>query len=164
MLSQETFATSESRRDDRLQRRAFLLMQATKSSGPYVFPFHHNLCPCKGRIIQRPVRSNAIARHPPGYPFLSGRYIVLPGSVYEKRTPGDCSPEVLCSKRAATYSPTLHRSTIGAGGLNFSVRNGKRWNTAAITAQYFVSSKRLACFSKQGQRRMAYKLTFSTQA
>ena len=26
------------------------------------------------------------------------------------------------------------RSTIGAGGLNFSVRNGKRWNPAAITA------------------------------
>ncbi len=24
------------------------------------------------------------------------------------------------------------RSTIGAGGLNFSVRNGKRWNPAAI--------------------------------
>ena len=23
-------------------------------------------------------------------------------------------------------------STIGVGGLNFSVRNGKRWNTAAI--------------------------------
>ena len=23
-------------------------------------------------------------------------------------------------------------STIGAGGLNFSVRNGKRWNPAAI--------------------------------
>ena len=25
------------------------------------------------------------------------------------------------------------RSTIGAGGLNFSVRNGKRWIPAAIT-------------------------------
>ena len=31
--------------------------------------------------------------------------------------------------------PTLPRvcSTIGAGGLNFSVRNGKRWNPATIT-------------------------------
>jgi len=28
----------------------------------------------------------------------------------------------------------LHCSTIGASGLNFSVRNGKRWNTTAITA------------------------------
>jgi len=27
----------------------------------------------------------------------------------------------------------LHCSTIGAGGLNFSVRNGKRWDPAAIT-------------------------------
>ena len=35
---------------------------------------------------------------------------------------------------AATYSPTLVRSTIGAGGLNFSVRDGKRWGPAAIAA------------------------------
>jgi len=28
---------------------------------------------------------------------------------------------------AATYSPTGKGSTISAGGLNFSVRNGKRW-------------------------------------
>ncbi len=33
---------------------------------------------------------------------------------------------------AATYSPTWYSSTIGASGLNFSVRNGKRWNPAAI--------------------------------
>ena len=37
-------------------------------------------------------------------------------------------------KEAATYSPALRCSTIGAGGLNFSVRDGKRWNPAAITA------------------------------
>ena len=35
---------------------------------------------------------------------------------------------------AATYSPAI-RSTIGAVGLNFSVRNGKRWNTNAITTR-----------------------------
>ena len=39
----------------------------------------------------------------------------------------------LAKKKAATYSPALHCSTIGAGGLNFSVRNGKRWDPAAIT-------------------------------
>ena len=39
-------------------------------------------------------------------------------------------------KKAATYSPTLHCSTIGASGLNFSVRNGKRWDPAAITTWY----------------------------
>ena len=36
-------------------------------------------------------------------------------------------------KKAATYSPALHCSTIGDGGLNFSVRDGKRWGPAAIT-------------------------------
>ena len=35
-------------------------------------------------------------------------------------------------KTAATYSPTSYGSTIGVGGLNFSVRDGKRWNPAAI--------------------------------
>ena len=34
-------------------------------------------------------------------------------------------------RRAAAYSPALHRSTIGAGGLSFSVRNGKRRDPAA---------------------------------
>ena len=33
---------------------------------------------------------------------------------------------------AATYSPTWYSSTIGANGLNFSVRNGKRWIPVAI--------------------------------
>ena len=35
-------------------------------------------------------------------------------------------------KTAMTYSPTNLCSTIGAVGLNFSVRNGKRWNPNAI--------------------------------
>ena len=34
-------------------------------------------------------------------------------------------------KKAATYSPALRCSTIGAPGLNFSVRDGKRWNPGA---------------------------------
>ena len=36
-------------------------------------------------------------------------------------------------KAAATYSPTWCSSTIGAGGFNFSVRDGKRWYPTAIT-------------------------------
>ena len=42
--------------------------------------------------------------------------------------------QVLSSK--SWRRPTLPRvcSTIGADGLNFSVRNGKRWNPDAITA------------------------------
>ena len=39
-------------------------------------------------------------------------------------------------KKAATYSPTLRCSTIGALGLNFSVRDGKRWNPKAIATWY----------------------------
>ena len=35
-------------------------------------------------------------------------------------------------RTAAAYSPTWWGSTIGDGGLNFSVRNGKRWFPAAI--------------------------------
>ena len=31
------------------------------------------------------------------------------------------------NKLATTYSPTFYCSTIGATGLNFSVRDGKRW-------------------------------------
>ena len=39
-----------------------------------------------------------------------------------------------CSfEEAATYSPTKIGSTIGVSELNFSVRNGKRWNLTAIT-------------------------------
>ncbi len=38
----------------------------------------------------------------------------------------------LLKKTAATYSPEFAFSTIGAEGLNFSVRNGKRWSPLAI--------------------------------
>ena len=49
----------------------------------------------------------------------------------------DWCPKELHLKKAATYSPALHCSTIGASGLNFSVRNGKRWDTTAITTWLF---------------------------
>ena len=51
----------------------------------------------------------------------------------QKKHPFDCSNERSDKKEAATYSPALHCSTIGASGLNFSVRNGKRWDPTAIT-------------------------------
>ena len=40
--------------------------------------------------------------------------------------------ELFLKKVAMTYSPTNLCSTIGAVGLNFSVRDGKRWNPNAI--------------------------------
>ena len=41
------------------------------------------------------------------------------------------------SKKAATYSPALRCSTIGVPGLNFSVRDGKRWNPGAKATKIF---------------------------
>ena len=53
--------------------------------------------------------------------------------IYKKlRAPGSELPGALFIKKAVTYSPALHCSTIGAGRLNFSVRDGKRWDPAAI--------------------------------
>ena len=52
-----------------------------------------------------------------------------PSRIYKKKSPEDFSSGLI-TKTADTYSPTIS-STIGAGGLNFSVRNGKRWNPAA---------------------------------
>mgnify|MGYP006944231863 CR=1 FL=1 len=43
-----------------------------------------------------------------------------------------------------TYSPTLRGgSTIGASGLNFSVRNGKRCITQAIVTKIFNKIKKI---------------------
>ena len=44
-------------------------------------------------------------------------------------------------KTAATYSPTWWGSTIGADGLNVSVRNGKRWIPAAIAAVVYYKER-----------------------
>ena len=49
--------------------------------------------------------------------------------------------------RAATYSPGCDPSTIGAAGLNFSVRDGKRWGPCAgppnvFSIKYAVNSIR----------------------
>ena len=54
----------------------------------------------------------------------------------KKRTSKISLQSSLMWKKAATYSPALHCSTIGASGLNFSVRNGKRWDPVAITTWY----------------------------
>ena len=40
-------------------------------------------------------------------------------------------------RTAVSYSPGWWASTIGAGGLNGSVRNGKRWVPAAITTEVY---------------------------
>ena len=57
----------------------------------------------------------------------------IAGHRHKKKSPGSSSNQgSRIIKKAATYSPTLHCSTIGASGLNFSVRDGKRWFPAAM--------------------------------
>ena len=41
-------------------------------------------------------------------------------------------------RKAATYSPALRCSTIGVPGLNFSVRDGKRWDPGAKATRIFL--------------------------
>ena len=55
-------------------------------------------------------------------------------AIITEKAPGSCGLKGSSTEKvAASYSPALHCSTIGASGLNFSVRNGKRWDPAAIT-------------------------------
>ena len=44
-------------------------------------------------------------------------------------------------KVAATYSPTMQRSTIGDAELNDPVRNGKGWDLSAITTLIYKKWK-----------------------
>ena len=53
-------------------------------------------------------------------------------------------------KKAATYSPTV-RSTIGAAGLNCSVRDGKRWDPRAMAAS-MTDKPRQRQNNKKGKR------------
>ena len=57
----------------------------------------------------------------------------------QKKALLDCCPRrASCEKRRRPTLPHFSCSTIGARGLNFSVRDGKRWNPTAITT--------LSCF------------------
>ena len=60
---------------------------------------------------------------------------------YTQKSPASFDVGDSYKKVAATYSPTWWGSTIGDGELNFSVRNGKRWILAAITATVYVLRK-----------------------
>ena len=89
-------------------------------------------------------------------PLLSKQQTIEKTNTHEKAL----SPLLmkgLKRKTAASYSPALHCSTIGAGGLNFSVRNGKRWDPAAIT----TLNKSLARTKRKGTA--SIRLTSCTQ-
>ena len=49
-----------------------------------------------------------------------------------KKRRSNLSFDLLLKRRLPTL-PRENRSTIGVSELNFSVRNGKRWNLTAIT-------------------------------
>ena len=75
-------------------------------------------------LVQRVACDDALHRHPPA--ILSGH------AAGAKKSPG-----VQGTRGAGWRRPTLPPvagSTIGAGGLNCSVRDGKRWSPAAVAA------------------------------
>ena len=68
-------------------------------------------------------------RHLEGGEASVKRYLMTDAD--KERSPKDESKRLL--KVAATYSPTMQRSTIGDAELNDPVRNGKGWDLSAIT-------------------------------
>ena len=58
--------------------------------------------------------------------------VLLPVPLRAQKKPRDIAISRLSVKRRLPTLP-LVRSTIGVAKLNFSVRNGKRWNPNAIT-------------------------------
>ena len=61
------------------------------------------------------------------------RYCVSSVEGYRHFEKHPVSYDIECFKMAATYSPTMQRSTIGDAELNDPVRNGKGWDLSAIT-------------------------------
>ena len=59
--------------------------------------------------------------------------------IYTKKPPIHCCIEGFCKNGG--YLLSHKRSTIGVTRLNFSVRNGKRWNPCAIAT--WISLKRI---------------------
>ncbi len=62
---------------------------------------------------------------------ISIRFLLLKSGrwngLWHEKTPCPQCGQGVFKGSAPTYSPTFYGSTIGSGGLNFSVRNGKRW-------------------------------------
>src|SRR5690606_25272807 len=84
------------------------------------------------------------AVHGPRPTVLCVRVLVA-DSIYQGKTTGKKKPRRLWRGavwvRAATYSPGCNPSTIGAAGLNFSVRDGKRWDPCAGPPKIFARHK-----------------------
>ena len=115
--------------------------QASSDRSPRGFPvlrLHRQ--PTSGGIPRTaaglaPVSESCLRRTAPGQ---SPSRKSIPPSVVEEIS-GSCGaqkkvrPYDLTLKRRLPTLPRENRSTIGVSELNFSVRNGKRWNLTAIT-------------------------------
>ena|GEM_PF-3143361 len=75
------------------------------------------------------------------------------GVCIKKRFPGRVFRPGNPKRTAATYSPTWWGSTIGACELNFSVRNGKRWDLTAVTAAVCYRERLRTCIRKHGEEK-----------
>ena len=108
----------------------FILHSGVGSSHSSLFTLHSSF---RGGVSHSP--HWAYWAHPIPLP-LGGRpgggFWWQAGKGLQKKPPHPAMQRLSQIKRRL---PTLPRvcSTIGAGGLNFSVRNGKRWNPATIT-------------------------------
>ena len=98
---------------------------------PSPLPTCRARAPDTSRAWPRHVRGRGRVFRPPGNGDPPGACRARTrGNTQEKKRR---QPTLPLQKTAATYSPTS-RSTIGASGLNFSVRDGKRWDTGAMAA------------------------------
>ena len=97
---------------------------------------HQILHSVQNDSVPRPGRTARIPRgtRPPGR-----RGVGTEGD--KKRRPCSHLLQGLPRTPAVTYSPTLPGSTIGAGGLNGSVRYGKRWIPAAIATGLYPAGR-----------------------
>ena len=98
-----------------------------RTLGRHLRPFRRPMAPHRTlgehfNPVPSPVRAGNGGKTGPG---------AEPGTGTKKRSPGRHETSGAPRGTAATYSPNWCVSTIGARGLNCSVRYGKRWDPAA---------------------------------
>ena len=102
----------------------------------------------RGKICCRWDRGTSEFRFASHNSTQQGSRTVFEGGIYKKRAVPSSGTALFFLKRRLPTLPLL-RSTIGVIGLNFSVRDGKRWNPNAITTlmsflSTYVRNKELA--------------------
>ena len=121
------------RRDARSERPGNVM-----NTRPFPRPPGLHARPCRRHATRKERRNKHLRNTGKGTPTEKRRLKQIQKLETKKAPRGLVSPRGAKSKKAASYSPASHRSTIGATGLNFSVRNGKRWNPGAIATKCWV--------------------------